>query len=250
MKFERVVATIIGLGLPLLAANAQAAEIKVLASTAMKGVLEDLGPKFETATHNKIVFTFGPAAEMKKSIDAGAAFDVAILTPALTDGLATAGTVDPASRAAIARAGSGVAVPAGAPKPDVSTPDALKQTLLNAKSIGFNGVGASRAGNEALLKKLGIADQVAAKIKLLNESAPVAVGKGAVEIGLGPISEVLIVPGVQLAGPFPASLQSYLVFTAGISSASKNGGAAASLIKFLRTPDAAPVYKAKGMEPG
>jgi molybdate transport system substrate-binding protein len=250
MKIERVVAAAIGIMLPLLVSGAQAAEIKVYASTAVRGVFEALGPQFEKASQNKIVFTFGPAAEMKKQIDGGAAFDIAVLTPALTDGLATAGKIDPASRVAVARAGSGVAIPASSPKPDVSTPEALKQTLLKAKSIGFNGVGASRAGNEALLAKLGIADQVAPKLKLLNESAPVAVGKGEVEIGLGPISEALIVPGVQLAGPYPGDLQTYLVFTAGVSSASKNADAAKSLIKFWTAPAAAPVFKAKGMEPG
>jgi len=250
MKIQRVVAVMIGIVLPLLAAGAQAAELKVYASTAVKAVLQELGPQFEKATGNQLVFTFGPAAVMKKQIDEGAAFDVAILTPALTDGLATAGKIDPASRVAIARAGLGVAVPAGSPKPDVSTAEELKRTLLQAKSIGFNGVGASRAGNEALLAKLGIADQVKPKIKLLNESAPVGVAKGEVEIGLGSMSEVLLVPGVQLTGPFPAGLQSYLVFMAGVSSASKNADAATSLIKFLTASAAAPVFKAKGMEPG
>jgi molybdate transport system substrate-binding protein len=141
-------------------------------------------------------------------------------------------------------------VPAGSPKPDVSTAEALKRTLLQAKSIGFTGVGASRAGNEALLAKLGIADQVKPKIKLLNEAAPAAVAKGEVEIGLGPMSEVLLVPGVQIAGSFPAGLQSYLVFMAGVSSVSKNADAARSLIKFLAAPAAAPVFKAKDLEPG
>ena len=121
---------------------------------------------------------------------------------------------------------------------------------MQAKSIGFTGIGSSRPGNEALLAKLGIADQVKPKIKLLNEAAPAAVARGEVEIGLGPMSEVLLVPGVQLAGPFPAGLQSYLVFMAGVSSASKNADAARSLIKFLTAPAAAPVFKAKGMEPG
>ena len=107
MKIQRVVAVMIGIVLPLLAAGAQAAELKVYASTAVKAVLQELGPQFEKATGNQLVFTFGPAAVMKKQIDEGAAFDVAILTPALTDGLATAGKIDPASRVAIARAGSG-----------------------------------------------------------------------------------------------------------------------------------------------
>src|SRR5262249_57457408 len=102
----------------------------------------------------------------------------------------------------------------------------LKEAVLEAKSIGFIGVGVSRAGNESLLAKLGIADQVKPKIKLLNESAPAAVAKGEVEIGLGPMSEVLLVPGVQLAGPYPAGLQSYLVFMAvGVEGSQKTGAA-------------------------
>jgi molybdate transport system substrate-binding protein len=150
----------------------------------------------------------------------------------------------------VARAGLGVAVRAGAPRPDVSTAAALKRTLVNAKSIGYNGVGASRAGTEAMLAKLGIADEVKSKVKLLDVSAPIAVAKGDVEIGLGPVSEVLPVAGAQLAGPYPADVQSYLVFTAGVSSGSKNADAAKALIKFLAGPAAAPVLKAKGMEPG
>ena len=205
MKIQRVVAVMIGIVLPLLAAGAQAAELKVYASTAVKAALEELGPQFEKATGDKLVFTFGLTAAVKKQIDEGAAFDVVILPLPLTNDLATAGKIDPASRVAIARAGSGVSVPVGSPKPDVGTAEALKRTLLRAKSIGFAGIGSSRAGNEALLAKLG------------------------------------------LAGPFPAGLQSYLVFMAGVSSVSKNTDAARSLIKFLTAPAAAPVFKAKDM---
>src|SRR6516162_2628380 len=119
LKIQRVMAIMIGIVLPLLAAGAQAAELKVYSSTAVKAVLEELGPQFEKATGDKLVFTFGLSSAVNKQIYEGAAFDVAVLTPALIDGLA-AGKVDPASRVAIARAGSGVAVPAGSPKPDVS----------------------------------------------------------------------------------------------------------------------------------
>jgi molybdate transport system substrate-binding protein len=206
LKPQRVMAVMIGIVLPLLAAGAQAAELKVYSSTAVKAVLEELGPQFEKATGDQLVFTFGLTAAVKKQVDEGAAFDVVILTLTLTNDLATAGKIDPASRVAIARAASGVSVPAGSPKPDVSTAEALKRTLLQAKSIGFTGVGASRAGNEALLANLGIADQVKPKIKLLNEAAPAAVAKGEVEIGLAPMSEVLLVPGVQLAGPLSGRL--------------------------------------------
>jgi molybdate transport system substrate-binding protein len=250
MKICRTLAVIAAVALPFLAVQAQAAELKVFASTAVKAVLEELGPQFEKSTGNKLVFTFDPAAKLKTQIDQGAAVDVAVLTASLNDALATAGKLDPASRMTVARAGLGVAVRAGAPKPDVSTAAALKQTLLNAKSIGYNGVGASRAGTEAMLAKLGIADQVKSKVKLLDVSAPIAVAKGDVEIGLGPVSEVLPVAGAQLAGPYPADVQAYLVFTAGVASASKDADAAKALIQFLAGPAAAPVLKAKGMEPG
>lgn len=250
MKFCRTIAAAVGLGLPLLMAQAHAADIKVFASTAVKGVLDELGPQFEKATENKLVYTIGPAATLKTQIDQGAEFDIAILTPVQIADLITSGKLDPASRRVIARAGMGVAVQAGKPKPDVRSDEALRHTLLQASSIGYNGVGASRAGNEAMMEKLGIADALKPKIKLLNTSAPVAVANGEIEIGLGPISEILPVAGAELAGPYPADLQSYLVFTAAISSASKNAGVAKTLVGFLTAPAAVPVLKTKGMEPG
>jgi molybdate transport system substrate-binding protein len=250
MVLRRAAAALLTIGLLSLGATAHAAEIKVLASTALKSVLEQLRLQFEQSSGNKLNFSFGPAAVLKAQIDQGAATDVAVLTAALTNVLAKTGKLDPATRATIARAGLGVAVRAGAPKPDVSTTDALKRTLLNAKSIGFNGVGASRASIEAMINKLGIAEALKPKIKLLNVSAPVAVAKGDVDVGLGPVSEILPLAGVQLAGSLPAEVQSYLVFTAAVSSSSKNAEAAKALIQFLTAPSVAPVLKAKGMEPG
>jgi molybdate transport system substrate-binding protein len=251
MKSYRGIAfAMAGLSLPLASLQAHAAEMKVLASTAVKSVLEQVSPLFEKATGNKPVFSFGPAAVLKGEIDKGATFDVAILTAPLTGALVKSGKIDAATSATIARAGLGVAVRAGAAKPDVSTDAALKAALLNARSIGYNGVGASRGGSETMINKLGIADALKSKIKLLDVSAPVAVAKGEVDMGLGPISEVLPVAGAQLAGPFPADLQSYLVFAAGASSVSKNAGASKLLIEYLASPAVAPVLKSKGMEPG
>jgi molybdate transport system substrate-binding protein len=250
MKIKRALAAFALLCLPLSIGHAQAADIKVFSSTALKAVLDELGPQFEKATENKLVFTIGPAAALKSQIDQGAAFDVAILTGPLLDGLAAAGKIDPATRAAIARSGLGVSVRAGTAKPDVATAEALKRTLLNAKSIGFNGQGASRAGIEAMFVKLGIADDLKSKITLLQTSAPVAVANGDVELALSPISEVVAVSGAEVAGPVPAEYQSYLVLSAAVSAATKNADAAKSLIKFLTAPSAAPVLKTKGMEPG
>jgi molybdate transport system substrate-binding protein len=250
VKTHRAIAVLIGLSLPLLAAHAQAADLKVFSTTAFKGVLEDLGPQFEKATENKIVFTFAPTAALKTQIEQGAAFDVAVLTLAVNDALAAEGKITGAPRSTIARAGMGVSVRHGEPKPDVSTVEAFKRALLSAKSIGFNGQGASRAGFEALFNKLGIAEALAPKIKLLQGGAPEAVAKGEAEIGLSPVSEILPTPGADLAGPLPADIQSYLVLTAGIAAASKETAAADAFIKFLTTPAATTVLKAKGMEPG
>jgi molybdate transport system substrate-binding protein len=254
MTIHRAIAALIGLALPLLGAQvfgaqAQAADIKVLGSTALKAVLEELGPQFEKATENKLILTIAASAALKSQIDQGAAFDVTVLTPTLIDSLAAAGKIDPATRTVIARSGLGISVRAGT-KPDVGTADALKHTLLNAKSIGFNGQGASRAGIEAIFAKLGIADDLKPKIVLLPTSAAEGVAKGEVELALSPISEIVAVSGAALAGPVPAELQSYLVLVAAVSADSKNADAAKSLIKFLTAPAALPVIKAKGMEPG
>jgi molybdate transport system substrate-binding protein len=250
MRIRHGIAALVGLLLPLVPAHAQAADINVFSSTALRAVLDELGPQFEKATGNKLVFTIGPAAAMKTQIDQGAAFDVAIVTPPLLDGLAASGKVDAATRATIARSALGVSVRAGALKPDVTTTDALKRTLLNAKTIGFNGQGASRAGIETMFAKLGIADDMKSKIKLVQVSAPVAVANGEFELALSPISEVVAVSGAQLAGPVPPDYQSYLVLAGAVSATSKNADAAKALIKFLTAPSVAQVLKAKGMEPG
>jgi molybdate transport system substrate-binding protein len=252
MPVNRVIAAaaVVALALPLLAVQAKAAELKVLSTTSFKGVLEELAPQFEKATENKVSLSFAPTAVIKTQIEQGAGFDVAVLTSAVNDGLAAAGKIVPDSRRLVARAGMGIAMINGAPKPDLSTVEAFKNALLNAKSIGFNGQGASRAGFEALFKKFGIADALAPKIKLLQTGAPEGVAKGEVEMGLGPISEVILTPGVQVAGPFPADIQTYLVLSAGISADSKASAAAGAFINFLTGPSIVPVLKAKGMEPG
>lgn len=251
MPVNRMIAAVVGVfALLLLAAHAKAAELKIVSTTAFKGVLEELGPQFEKATENKVILSFAPTAVIKTQIEQAAVFDVAVLTSAVNDGLASAGKIVPDSRRIVARAGMGVAIVNGAPKPDLSTVEAFKNALLNAKSIGFNGQGASRAGFEALFKKLGIADALASKIKLLQTGAPEGVAKGEVEIGLGPISEIIPTPGVQVAGPLPADIQSYLVLSAAISANSKATAAAGVFINFLAGPSVVPVLKAKGMEPG
>src|SRR5262249_39745580 len=150
-----------------------------------------------------LVLTIGPAAVMKSKIDDGAVFDVAIVTPPLLEALAGAGKIDRTTSAVIARSGLAVSVQAGAAKPHVSTAGALKHTRLTAKSIGLNGQGATRTSAEAMFGKLGIAEDVKPKIKLLTTSAPEAVAHGEVELGLSPASEALEASGAQLAGMVP-----------------------------------------------
>lgn len=212
-------------------------------------MLNGLGPQFEKATGNRLVFTLGPSGAIKSKVDEGAAFDLVVVTPPLLKALAASGKVETGTQAVIARSALGVSVPKGAPKPDVSTPDALKGALLNAKSIGFNGKGASRAAIEAIFAKLGIADILKPKIKLLTVSAPEAVANHDVELALSPMSEIIAVPGAQLAGALPAEDQWYLVLSGAVSAASKAPAQAKALIKFLTAPSALPILKANGMEP-
>src|SRR5262249_38606370 len=150
-----------------LASGAQAAEIKVMSSNAIKTVLAELVPQFEKATEHKVALTLGTAAELKVEIEKGAAFDVAILTAAGIDDLVKQGKVDASTKAALARSGVGMAVKKGAPKPDISSTEAFKKTLLDARSIAFVEQGNSGIYLKTLLVRLGIADQIKDKLKPL-----------------------------------------------------------------------------------
>ena len=232
--------------------GAQAAEIKVLCSNGLREVLAELRPEFEKASGHKLVVTYGLAAAFKQQIDAGEPFDVVVLTPGLLDDVIKQGKVLGDSRAIIARAGIGLAIRAGAPRPDIASADAFKQTLLGAKSIAYAKAGQSGVYFAGLLARLGIADEMTAKSRLEATGVQVgeAVAKGEAELGVLPISESLPVKGVELLGPFPADTQSYVVMTAGVSAAAADRKAASDLVKFLQAPAHAPMIKAKGMEPG
>ena len=249
MKTQRVFAAIVGLAWPLLMGQAQAAEIKVLASTAVKTTLEELGPQFEKATGNKVDLEFAPAAVLKAKIDQGTAFDVAILTAPVTDALAGEGKID-TTRTTISHSGIGVAIRKGAAKPDISTTEAFKRALLDAKSVGFTAAGATGAYLKSLFEKLGIADELKPKLKPLQGAAGEAAASGEVEIGMTQISEILPYANAELVGPLPPDIQSYTYFSAAVSTVSKEADAARAFIKFLAAPAALTVIKAKGMEPG
>jgi molybdate transport system substrate-binding protein len=250
MALHRAAAAVVGLAFVLTGIPAHAGDLKLLGGNALNAVMEELGPRFEKATETKLVTTLGTSAQLKARIERGEAFDAVLLTKAALDELATAGKVAQEPRAAIARAGIGVAVRKGAAKPDLSTTEAFKQAMLNAKSVGFVDQTPTAAALKAIFAKLGIADQMQAKSKPLTIQAAVAVTNGDVELGMTQISEILPYPGVELAGPLPPDIQVYTVFAGGVSASAKNAEGAAALIKFLTSPDAKAVIKAKGMEPG
>src|SRR5215470_7529037 len=195
---------------------ASAAEIHVLCSLGLKAVMEDLAPQFERATGNKVVMTFGLAAEFKQQIEKGEAFDVAVLTPPLIDDLIKQGKMAADSRAVIARTGLGIMIRAGSHKPDVSSTDAFKRSLLGAKSITFAKAGASGVAFVETVKRLGIADALQSKMKPTSTGEEVndLVVHGGAEFGILPLSEILPVRGAELGGMFPADVQSYIVMAA------------------------------------
>ena len=232
------------------AAPVRAAEINVLCSNGLKAVVDELAPVFEKKTGHKLVLKFEPSTQIQKRIEAGEAFDLAVMTTPLIDQEIKAGRLAADSRAIIARSGLGLSVRAGSKKPDIKTVESFKQALLNAKSITYATAGASAAPFEALVDKLGVAPQVKPKYNLRPTASQVGevVADGTVEIGVAPVSEILPVKGVDLVGPFPSELQSYVVMTAGISSKAKEKAAAKALVDFLMSPANSGVIKAKGME--
>ncbi len=218
----------------------------------MRATLDELAPQFERMGGHKVTLAFGLAAALKRQIEGGEAFDLAILTSAGIEDLAKQGKIDGGSRTPIARSGVGLMVRAGAPKPDLSDADALKRALLSAKSLTWAKEGASGAYFATVLQKLGIADELKPKLALAADgpSAAEKVASGQAELGVLLLNEIMAHKGVDVAGPLPAALQSYTVFHAGVSAGSKNAAAAKALADFLTTPESRAVFKAKGQEPG
>ena len=233
---------------------AGAAELKVLISNALKSTMEELTPQFEKASENKLTITFGAAAELKTAIEKGEAVDVAILTTATTDDLVKEGKLSADGRTDVAKATAGVAGHKGGPKPDISTTAGFKQALLDAKSIAYVEAGATAPYIKSLFVRLGIADQVKGKLKPQPTSNPAAkaVANGEAELGITQISEILPYAsiGAELVGPLPPELQLYTTYPAAVASASKQSAAAAAFIKFMTSPAAVAVLKAKGLSGG
>jgi molybdate transport system substrate-binding protein len=248
-SFPTATALILGLAL-VLPSVAEAAELKVLAGGSIAGPLNELKAQFERDSGHKLTIHFDSTPNLIKAVTSDATFDLGVVPVDVFKDAAAKARFVPGPTVDIARVGYGVAVRAGAAKPDISSPDALKQTLVKAQSIATLPASAAGAYVLSVFERLGIGEAMKAKIKAQATPAeiPQAVAKGDAELGVF-LSNVLIAPGVELAGSFPAELQQELLFTAAVAQASKEADAAKALITFLRSPAATAVIKAKGMNP-
>jgi molybdate transport system substrate-binding protein len=233
------------------ASPAGAAELKIFGSRVTKVMIGELGPAYEQASGHKLTVFADVAAVTKRRIEAGEDFDVAVLVNFQTDDLIKSGKIIADTRADIMKSGIGVAVKKGAPRPDISTVDAFKQALLNARSITYLKEGASTIHLDKIFAQLGIADAIHDKtIKTTGEEVSENVASGVAEIGIIVVPNILSVPGADLVGPLPAEINAYIMFTAGVSAASPNQAAAREVIRLMQSPEALRVMKANGMEPG
>jgi molybdate transport system substrate-binding protein len=233
---------------------AQAAEVKVLSVLTIKEVMEDLGPKFERATGHQLAITFGTSGGVVKLVQGGEIADVVIIPQPGIDRLVKEGKAAAGDVTVIARSGIGVAVRKGAPKPDISSPEALKRTLLAAKSITYANPAHGQGSGihfAKVLDRLGIADEMKSKTVFLPKPGPVGVlvANGEAEIAVHQFQVLIPVADIEIVGPLPGDLQDTIVFSAAIMASARDAEASKALVNFLRTPETATVIKAKGLEP-
>jgi molybdate transport system substrate-binding protein len=235
----------------MLPGAANAAEIKVLSTQATEQAYRELAPQFEKASGHKLTTIFTGTLDVQKRIAAGEAYDIILMAGPAIDAFIKAGTIVPGSRIDIARSGVGVAVKAGAPKPDISTTEAVKKTLLAAKSIGYS-TGPSGVYLTGLFQRLGVADAIKGKLKQTPTGVFVGniVASGEAEIGFQQVSELAHFEGVDFVGPLPADIQEITVFSAGLQVGGKEAEAAKAWLKFLTAPAHAAAFTSRGLTPG
>ena len=233
--------------------GAACAEIKVLTAGAFKQVLLAMLPQFERQSGHKVIVDNDTVGALTKRIEAGEAFDLAVLTPTAVDNLSKKGKLVPGSGRNLARVGIGVVVKEGAPKPDIGSVDAFKKALLAASSIAYIDPAAGGSSGiyvAGLLERLGIAAEMKGKSRLISGGAVAEhIARGEAELGIHQISEILPVKGITLVGPLPAEIQSYTIYAAGVSINAKQADAAKDLLKALTGPSVAEVLRSKGMDP-
>jgi len=233
---------------------ANAAEIRVLSALGIKDVMDDLGPKFEKASGHKRAIKFGTLGGVVKMVQGGETADVVVIPRQGIDSIVKDGKAAADSVTDIARSSVVVIVRKGAPKPDISSPDALKRALLAAKSITYGDPadgGASSIHFVKVLDRLGIAKEMKAKTiyaKAGRDTGDI-VASGKAQLGVNQLQVMMPVAGIDVAGPLPGDLQATTIFSSAVMAGSRNAAPAQALVKFLRTPEAGKVIKAKGMDP-
>ena len=232
----------------------RAAEVTLIAPGGIRAAVQQMIPSFERATGHKVKATFGSGGGTKQQVIRGDPFDVPIVQLPLEPVIAS-GHVVAASETPLATVAVGVAVRTGVAKPDISTADAVKRLLLSSKAIAYpnaaTGAAAGQSFNETL-QKLGIADAMKPKIKIAQggRGAMELLAKGEVDIGLTFISEIITEPGVEVVGPLPRDISTPTALVGFLSAHSKEPDAAGAFLRYLSSPEAAPVYKERGMQPG
>jgi molybdate transport system substrate-binding protein len=251
---SRITALLVA-ALLLVAASARAEDVRVMTSGAFTEPFLKLVPGFEGTTKNKVITSFGASMggapdSIPSRLARGEPVDVVILAAEALDALIAQGHVRPGSRVDLVRSSIGMAVRKGAARPDISTVDALRRTLLQAKSIAYSASASGTYLSTEMFPRLGIADQIKAKSQRI-ESARVGdiVARGDAEIGFQQISELLPIAGIEYVGPLPAEVQRVTVFSAGIATKAREPGAARALVKFLASPAAAGAITKSGLEP-
>jgi molybdate transport system substrate-binding protein len=224
-------------------------DISVLCTLGLRSVLVDIADAFRRGTALSFSAHYQSSIGLMHRIANGESADAAILTDVMIAALIKQGRIREGSRRDLALSGVGLAVRAGAPKPDISTPEAFKHTLLAARSIAYTSTGASGIYFAELIERLGIGEAIRAKATIRDGLAGELAARGEVEIAVQQVSELMQVAGIDVIGPLPTALQKATVFSAGILSTAKNPVAASSLIGWLSTPATASVIRSKGLQP-
>jgi molybdate transport system substrate-binding protein len=239
----------------LFAPRVEAQDVHVMTSGAFTAAFLDVAPEFERTARTKVTTSFGASMggapdSIPSRLDRGEPADVVILARSALDDLVAKGKIVAGSQVDLVRSAIGMAVRAGAPKPDISTVEALKRTLLNAKSIAYSASASGVYLSTELFPQLGIADAIRSKSRRIeSERVGTIVARGEAEIGFQQVSELLPIAGIDYVGPLPEAVQRVTVFSAGIATGARNLDAARALIRFLSSAAAAPAIAKAGLEP-
>lgn len=224
--------------------------LRVLSTLAVMGAMRDLTAQYERETGTSVAADFAPTVALLDRLRAHEAADIAILTAQGIDDLTREGVIRHGTRSDIALSFVGIAIKAGARKPDIATVAAFEQALLSARSVAYSRIGASGIFFAGLIERLGIAAEVNAKATIVPSGFTAErVANGEAELAVQQISELMVVPGVEVVGPLPAEIQTAATFSAGILAGSEQAEAAAAFLRFLTSPAVAPVLRRAGLQP-